>query len=201
MLQIHLHAVFPAQGGGIKTAFHGSKLLSHLQLQLCGKGLSILAVLEYPGSSGNGEYTWPFPASQTAIAAVAAFHFVKQPFVVFAMRVCTVPCLQPHTMGTRARWQHTASGTGPVSRTPCYQNGASSRHGPAAADVHSDINWDACLCLSALDTAEPVSRCRVTPCLGNMNAGGVKQTLGEMQTRHQICSFMIFPTSTVSRKC
>ena len=53
---------------------------------------------------------------------------------------------------------------------------------PSLADVCSDSNQDACLCLSALDVAASKSRCRVTPCLRIMNAEGLKQALGEMKT-------------------
>lgn len=116
-----------------KQLFMGAEPLSHLQLPLCEKRPSILTVPKYRGSSGDGEDRWPFPTSQTAITAAAAFRFGKQPFGKLGMRVCTVPghlCERTHVLHT-------------PSPKP-------SRH---QAGICSDSNHDTSLCLSAPGTA------------------------------------------------
>lgn len=75
------------------------------------------------------------PPSQTIVATAAAFKVVKQPFGKFVMGVCTMPCHQSSTVGTRARWQHSATGSGPTSCPFCRQSSVGTRHGPAAAGL------------------------------------------------------------------
>lgn len=166
-----------------KQLFMGTEPLSHLQLPLWGeKELSILTVPKYRGSSGDGEDRWPFPASQTAITAAAAFHFGKQPFGKLGTRVWAVPC----HLWERTHVLHTPSPKTVSAPGRCLQRRQPRRRPSPFCPGHSRVK---------------IWRAELTPCLRVMNAEGFKQELGEMQTRHQICSLASFPISGVSHKC
>lgn len=130
--QIHLHAAFPVQEESIKTVFHGS----WTTFTPPAAAVWERTILKYLGSSGDDEYRGlPHCPSQTIVATAAAFKVVKQPFGKFVMGVCTMPCHQSSTVGTRARWQHSAAGSGPTSRPSCRQSSVGTRRGPAAAGL------------------------------------------------------------------